>query len=66
MTSEILEFTSNTDKNGNTLHLRIDVASRKFNRDFVSFCGKPIKVTKTAMSQMVESLKWFGWEEKQF
>lgn len=66
MTSEILEFISNTDKNGNTLHLRIDVANRKFNRDFISFYGKPIKVTKTAISKMVESFKWFGWQEKQF
>ena len=64
MTAEIMEFISKTDKNGNTARLRVDVANRKFYRDFVSFYGDPIKVEKAAISKMVESYKWFGWKEE--
>lgn len=64
MTVEIMEFIEKTDKNGNTARLRVDVASRKFYRDFVSFYGEPIKVKKSAIRKMVEAYKWFGWKEE--
>ena len=64
MTAEIMEFISKTDKNGNTARLRVDVANRKFYRDFVSFYGEPIQVEKSAISKMVEAYKWFGWKEE--
>lgn len=63
MVAEIIEFKDKTDKNGNTARLRVDVANRKFYRDFVSFYGEPIEVTKQAVSKMVEAYKWFGFEE---
>ena len=64
MTAEIIEFIGKTDKNGNTTRLRVDVANRKFYRDFVSFYGEPIQVEKSAISKMVEAYKWFGWKEE--
>ena len=63
MVAEIIEFKGKTDKNGNTARLRVDVANRKFYRDFVSFYGEPIEVTKQAVSKMVEAYKWFSFEE---
>ncbi len=57
MTAEIMEFIGKTDKNGNTARLRVDVANRKFYRDFVSFYGESIKVEKSAISKMVETYK---------
>lgn len=63
MVAEIIEFKGKTDKNGNTARLRVDVANRKFYRDFISFYGEPIEVTKQAISKMVEAYKWFGFEE---
>lgn len=63
MVAEIIEFKGKTDKNGNTTRLRVDVVNRKFYRDFVSFYGEPIEVTKQAISKMVEAYKWFGFEE---
>lgn len=63
MVPEIIEFKSKTDRNGNTARLRVDVANRKFYRDFVSFYGEPIEVTNRAVSRMVEVYKWFGFEE---
>ena len=54
MNPEIIEFKAKTDKNGNTARLRIDVANRKFYRNF----------TKQAVSKMVEAYKWFGWKEE--
>lgn len=59
MTAEIMEFIGKTDKNGNTARLRVDVANRKFYRDFVSFYGDPIKVEKSAISKMVEPGAWY-------
>lgn len=53
MTAEIMEFIGKTDKNGNTARLRVDVANRKFYRDFVSFYGEPIKVEKSAIGKEV-------------
>ena len=64
MTAEIMEFIGKTDKNGNTARLRVDVANRKFYRDFISFYGKPIKVEKSTISKVVETYKGFGWEEE--
>lgn len=64
MTAEIMEFISKTDKNGNTARLRVDVANRKFYRDFVIFYGDPIKVEKSAISKMVEAYRRFGWKEE--
>lgn len=64
MAPEIIEFIGKTDKNGNTARLRVDVANRKFDRNFISFYGEPIKVEKSAISKMVEAYKWFGWEEE--
>lgn len=64
MTPEIMEFIGKTDKNGNTARLRVNVANRKFYRNFVSFYGEPIKVEKSAISKMVEAYKWFGWQEE--
>lgn len=63
MVAEIIEFKGKTDKNGNTARLRVDVTNRKFYRNFVSFYGEPIEVTKQAVSKMVEAYKWFGFEE---
>lgn len=58
MTAEIMEFIGKTDKNGNTARLRVDVANRKFYRDFVSFYGEPIKVEKSAISEEAEPDDW--------
>ena len=64
MIPEIIEFEAKADKNGNTARLRVDVANRKFYRNFISFYGQPIQVTKQAVSKMVEAYKWFGWKEE--
>lgn len=64
MTAEIIEFIGKTDKNGNTARLRVDVANRKFYRNFVIFYGEPIKVEKSVISKMVEVYIRFGWEEE--
>ena len=52
MTAEIMEFIGKTDKNGNTARLRVDVANRKFYRDFVSF------TENRSRSKSRQSAKW--------
>ena len=64
MTAEIMEFIGKTDKNGNTARLRVDVANRKFDRNFIIFYGELIKVEKSVISKMVEAYKRFGWKEE--
>lgn len=61
---EIMEFVGKTDKNNDTIRLRVDVANRKFYRNFISFYGEPIQITKQAVNKMVAAYKWFGWEEE--